>query len=82
MRTHVFPQNLSASLIGLALPLAQVLLGLGLATLRAKSAQSAVQVEGCGARLAGLLASRERNLQSAVILDLGFKENVTGNCTA
>lgn len=33
----------------------QVVLGLGLATLRAQSARGAILVQGCGARLAGHL---------------------------
>eukprot|EP00913_Durusdinium_trenchii_P002564 g2373.t1 len=45
----------------------QVLLGLGLATLRAKSAQSAVQVEGCGARLAGLLVAAGTAVASPLV---------------
>lgn len=35
----------------------QVLLGLGLATLRAKNSQGALQVKSCGARVAGLLVA-------------------------
>lgn len=57
----------------------QVLLGLGLATLRAKSAQSAVQVEGCGARLAGLLVAAGTAVASPLV---HWEKSTGADCTS